>query len=51
MQNIVIYSNCAGNVIKAMPENHLFTKDKFNVYFFHNYENLDKENLSKDHIY
>jgi len=42
MNNIVVYSNCAGNVIKTMFENHSFTKDKCNVSFFSNYENLDK---------
>ena len=29
IKNIVIFSNCAGNIIKNMFENHPFTKDKY----------------------
>ena len=43
--NIVIYSNCAGNVIKTMFENHSYTRNKCNVLFFSNYENLHKNNI------
>ena len=49
MNNIVVYSNCAGNVIKTMFENHSFTKDKCNVSFFSNYENLHKNNINNNH--
>ena len=47
--NIVIYSNCAGNVIKTMFKNHTFTKDKFNISYFTNYENLDKTKIENNH--
>lgn len=34
--NVVIYSNCAGNVIRTMFQNHPFTKGKWNVSYFYN---------------
>ena len=49
-KNIVIYSNCAGNVLKTMFLNHELTHDKFNIDHIVNYNNLDKENLSISHI-
>lgn len=50
MKNIVIFSNCAGNIIKNMFENHSFTKEKFTIQYIPNYENLGKENLDNIHI-
>lgn len=47
--NILIYSNCAGDVITSMFENHPLTKDKYKISFFHNYENLHKNNLEHEH--
>lgn len=47
--NIVIYSNCAGNVIKTMFQNHPFTRDKFNIKYFSNYENLHKTKIDNNH--
>jgi len=43
MMNIVIYSNCHGEIIKAMFENHIYTKNKYKINYIVNYENLDKE--------
>lgn len=50
MKNILIYSNCAGNVLKTMFLNHDFTKNEFNVESFYNYENLHKNKLSDEHL-
>jgi hypothetical protein len=47
--NIVLYSNCAGNVITRMFHTHIFTKDKFIIDYIVNYENLDKT-LDSSHI-
>lgn len=47
--NIVLYSNCAGNVIRTMFQNHPFTKCKFNISYFSNYENLYKTNIDNNH--
>jgi hypothetical protein len=33
MKSIVIFLNCAGNIIKNMFEKHSFTKDKFKMLF------------------
>ena len=43
MINILLYSNCHGGIIKAMFEKHIYTKDKFKINYFYNYENLDKK--------
>jgi hypothetical protein len=40
--NIVLYSNCSGNIIKNMFDRHIYTKDKFIINYIINYENLDK---------
>ena len=45
IKNIVIFSNCAGNIIKNMFENHPFTKDKYLINYITNYENLDKQTM------
>ena len=50
MKNIVIFSNCAGNIIKNMFEKHSFTKDKYFIHYIANYENLDKQNIDDSHI-
>ena len=47
--NIVLYTNCAGNVLRTMFYNHPFTKDKFNVSYFGNYENFHKTNIDNNH--
>lgn len=47
--NVVIYANCIGHVIQTMFENHPFTKDKFNISHFSNYENLPKTNMDDNH--
>jgi len=47
--NIVLYTNCAGNVIRTMFQNHPFTKGKCNVSYFWNYENLHKTNIDNNH--
>ena len=47
--NIVLYSNCAGIVIRTMFQNHPFTKGKFNISYFSNYENLHKTNIDNNH--
>ena len=44
--NIVIYSNCAGNVIKTMFQNHTFTKDKIKLFNFSNYKYLHQKTTS-----
>ena len=49
--NIVFYTNCAGNVIRTMFQNHPFTKGKINVSYFSNYENLHKTNIDNNHKY
>jgi hypothetical protein len=49
MKTIVIFSNCAGEILKYMFETHNFTKDKFSIHYIVNYENLDKK-LNTDHI-
>lgn len=40
--NVVIYSNCAGNIITNMFNKHIYTKDKFIIKYIVNYEHLDK---------
>ncbi len=50
MKNIVIFSNCAGNIIKNMFEKHPFTKDKYCIYYISNYENLNKQKIEDSHI-
>ena len=49
MKNIVIYSNCHGKIIKNMFELHPYTKNKFSISYFTNYENLHNTNLSRYH--
>jgi hypothetical protein len=41
MKTIVIFSNCAGNIIKNMFEKHFFTKDKYVIHYIINYEHLN----------
>lgn len=41
--NVLIYSNCHGGIIKEMFERNDYTKNKFVINFFYNYENLDKK--------
>lgn len=50
-KNIVIFSNCAGNIIKNMFEKHPFTKDKYLIHYIVNYENLNNQNIDDAHIY
>lgn len=50
MKNIVIFSNCAGNIIKNMFEKHSFTKDKYFIHHITNYEHLNKETIDDSHI-
>lgn len=50
MKNIVIFSNCAGKIIKNMFEKHSFTKDKYFIHYIMNYENLNKQNIDNSHI-
>lgn len=50
MKKIVIFSNCAGGIIKNMFENHSFTKDKYFIHYILNYENLNKQNIDDSHI-
>lgn len=50
-KNIVIFSNCAGGIIKHIFEKHSFTKDKYSVYCIANYENLNKQNMDDTHLY
>ena len=50
MKKIVIFSNCAGNIIKNMFEKHSFTKDKYFIHYITNYENLNKKNINNSHI-
>jgi hypothetical protein len=47
--NVILYSNCAGNIITHMFNKHNFTKDKFIINYIVNYENLDKT-LDRSHI-
>ena len=49
-KNVVIYSNCHGNIIKTMFEKHPFTNKRTNVIYFVNYENLHKKKLSLEHL-
>jgi hypothetical protein len=41
--NVLIYSNCHGGIIKEMFEQNDYTKNKFVINCFYNYENLDKK--------
>jgi hypothetical protein len=41
--NVLIYSNCHGGILKEMFEKNDYTKNKFVINFFYNYENLDKK--------
>ena len=50
IKNIVIFSNCAGRIIKNMFEKHSFTKDKYFIHYITNYENLNKQNIDDSHI-
>jgi len=50
MKNIVIFSNCAGNIITNMFYKHSFTKDKYSIHYITNYENLDKQKMDDTHI-
>jgi hypothetical protein len=50
MKNIVIFSNCAGNIIKNMFEKHIFTKDKYFINYIINYENLNKKTIDNIHL-
>ena len=50
MKNIVIFSNCAGRIIKNMFEKHPFTKDKYIIHHIANYENLNKQNIDHLHL-
>lgn len=47
--NIIIYSNCAGNILTKMFQTHIYTKEKYIINYIVNYENLDKQ-LNIDHI-
>ena len=49
MKNIVIFSNCAGNIIKNMFEKHSFTKDKYFIHYIINYDNLNKQIIDDSH--
>jgi hypothetical protein len=49
MKKILIYSNCAGNIIKVMFEHHNITKNEFTVSYLWNYVNLHKTNLDLEH--
>jgi hypothetical protein len=49
-KNVLIYSNCAGNIIKHLFERHNYTKDKYKINYIYNYENLHKEVLDNEHI-
>jgi hypothetical protein len=51
IKNIVIFSNCAGGIIKNMFENHSYTKDKYSIHCIANYENLNKQNMDDTHLY
>jgi hypothetical protein len=50
MKHIVIFSNCAGNVIKNMFEKHSFTKDKYFIHYISNYQHLNKQNMDDSHV-
>jgi len=50
MKTIVIYSNCGGSAIKRMLNDHITTKNEFNVNHIPNYENLHKNNLDNNHL-
>ena len=50
MKNIVIFSNCAGYIIKNMFETHSFTKEKYIIHYIVNYSNLNKENIDDFHL-
>lgn len=47
--NILIFSNCAGNIIKKMFQTHPFTKNSVKVNYIANYENIVNESISKKH--
>lgn len=46
--NIIIYSNCAGLVLKVMFENHMLTKCN-SIYYLTNYKELSKTKLEQIH--
>lgn len=46
--NVVLYSNCAGNIIQHMFNSHTYTRDKFIIHYIINYEQLDK-NMTAEH--
>jgi len=50
MKNIVIFSNCAGNIIKHMFLNHTYTKNNYIIHWIPNYQNLNETNMNTEHI-
>jgi len=51
MKTIVIFSNCAGNIIKNMFEKHSFTKDKYFIHYIINYEHLNKDVIDDTNLF
>lgn len=49
IKNIVIFSNCAGNIIKNMFEKHSYTKDKYSITHIVNYETLSRTHMDESH--
>ena len=49
MKHIIIYANCAGNILKNMFEKHPFTKNKYIIHYISNYENLHNTKISSTH--
>jgi hypothetical protein len=50
MKTILLYSNCHGEQLIKLFENHNYTKDKFIMNYLNNYGNLQKENIDENHI-
>jgi hypothetical protein len=50
MKNIILFSNCAGAILKTMFEKHNFTKNKYLIHHITNYTHLNKQNIDNTHI-
>ena len=50
MKNIVIFSNCAGNIIANMFDQHTYTKNKYSTAHIGNYNYLNHETIDPSHI-
>ena len=50
MKNIVIFSNCAGSIIKNMFDQHTYTKNSYSIAYITNYKHLNQTTMDTSHI-